>query len=63
MEKEKEFYKNIDTISENNTGIYRNETSVYDKLIDSHQICRKNIEQTLKKDDLTILQEYNKREK
>lgn len=32
-------------------------------MIEQQLACRKNIESTMKKDDLTILQEYSKREK
>ena len=37
-------------------------SSNLDKLIESYNVARKNIDVTLKRDDLTVLQDFNRRE-
>ena len=41
---------------DSNVNIIKNETASYDRLIEQHIQCKKNIESTMKKDDLGILQ-------
>ena len=47
---------------ERNVEILRNEATASDRTLDSIAGVKRNIDQTLKKEDLTVLQEFNKRD-
>ena len=61
-EKEKELLRGCDTNLERNVEILRNEATASDRTLDSIAGVKRNIDQTLKKEDLTVLQEFNKRD-
>ena len=53
--------KTIDARSENNMNIMKGHVSDSEKVIEQYSVSKKNLDGTMKKDDLTILQEYAKR--
>lgn len=46
---------------ESNNNIIKGEVNDCDRIIDQHNHVRKNIDGTMRKDELSILQDYNKR--
>jgi hypothetical protein len=52
----------IDQNYERNCEESKNYSLMMDKIIDSYNNTRKNIDNTLKKDDVTILQEFSRKE-
>jgi hypothetical protein len=61
-EKEKELLRSCDSNLERNCDILRNEAGSSDKSLDVLMNVKRNIDATLKKEDLTVLQEFNKRD-
>lgn len=55
--------KSIDSHSESNAGLVKSCVSESDKVIEQYTTAKKNLDGTMKKDDLTILQEYSRRER
>lgn len=54
--------RGCDTNLERNIEILRNEAVASDKTLESIATVKRSIDQTLKKEDLTVLQEFNKRD-
>ena len=61
-EKEKELFRSCDGNLERNCDILKGEATNSEKSLEVISGVKRNIEQTLKKEDLTILQEFNKRD-
>ena len=61
QEKEKEFQRTLDHTHENNSNIVRGQINECERIIDNYNGVRKNIDMTVKKDELTILQEFSRR--
>ena len=62
-EKQKQFQRTLQNYYEGNAGIVKGEVHDCDKTLQQHGHVKKNIDTTMRKDDLSILQDYNKREK
>lgn len=62
-EKEKEFQKMLESFADNNMNIVKGEVTDCEKTLEQHGHVKKNIDSTMRKDDLAILQDYSKREK
>lgn len=61
-EKEKEFVRASNHNLENNQQILNNQSISSGKILENINLTKKNIELTLKKEQLTILQEFNHRD-
>jgi hypothetical protein len=61
-EKEKELLKASDSNFERNCDLLRQEASSTDKSLEDISVTKRNIDSTLKKEELVILQEFNKRD-
>ena len=44
-------------------NIIKGQVAESERVIEQYSVAKKNLDGTMKKDDLTILQEYSKREK
>ena len=61
-EKEKQLLRLCDGNLERNCDILKAEASSSDKTLEVLMAVKRNIDNTLKKEDLTVLQEFNKRD-
>ena len=53
----------MENFSEANSNLVKGEINDCEKNLDQHNHVKKNIDATMRKDDLAILQDYSKREK
>lgn len=62
MEKEKELLKVSESTFDRNCDLLRQEATASDKALDDINATKRAIDGTLKREELVILQEFNKRD-